>query len=401
MKIKIVKTRFEQFSNRYIPLIVVNGELEPSSTSYFMRRIQEGDAFNTIEVKAKAVKKLFEFCAETNIQLLHRISKCSPLKIGEIEALSSFYRINVKTGEPVAASTLKLRWITTQEFLNFLWEFYNGKVSRLEDKQLAKLNKEQMNASFNLMSRTPYKTNKSSKIGLPPELKAKFYEIINPLPENTLNVWNSEFVRWRNFCLIITMILGGNRKGESIGLRLNHFKISGSSRTRKYFEIRDERHEDYPHKIRPSVKTSDREVDLSSELVNIFQHYIISIRPSVKNHEKTSYMFLSKKSGKVIGLTTINDSFQELFKAYPEFKGKLSPHRLRNTFFDSLNDKINEAYREKGAYERDGKSARLMEYSGGWASGSHMPNHYAKGSIQREVASFTLGIQEKLVEKYS
>lgn len=396
MNIKVVKTKFKRLNDLYLPLVVVNGELEPLAATYIMQRYEEEVPYYTIEAEAKVIKKLYEFCISESIDIIGRISELQPLAVGEIESLLSFYSARSDTGEVVAPSTRNLRIITTTNFITYLWSFYEGRLSS-DQEQIAKAKKARMDSAFKLFKKTPFRSGGKDKIGLTPELKAKFLEIINPLPDNKLNPWKNEFTKWRNYCLFLTMILGGNRKGESLGLKLNHFHLVGPDSVGKFYQMEKERHDDFPHKVRPSIKTDTRPVALSPLLASIFEHYITKVRIKAKNHQKSQYMFLSLKSGQPIGLSTPNDSMATLIEKHPEFKGKLTPHILRNTYFDALRDNIDSKLESESAIAKEGKMKRLMEFAGGWASGSKMPDRYSRGSIQRKVAEFNLQIQTKVL----
>lgn len=397
MSVKVIKTKFKKLNNEYLPLVVVNGELEPSAATYIMQRYEEQDPYYTLEAEAKVIKKLYEFCISENIDIIGRFSQSQSLAVGEIESLLSFYSARSDTGEVVAPSTRNLRIVTTTKFITHLWNFYEDRLDSEEDKQIAKGRKARMDSVFSLFKKTPFRSSGKDKIGLTPELKAKFLEIINPLPDNNLNPWKNEFTRWRNYCLFLTMILGGNRKGESLGLKLNHFHLVGADSVGKYYQMKKEKLDDFPHKVRPAIKTDPRRVALSPLLASIFEFYITKIRPKAKNYHKSQYMFLSLKSGQPIGLSTPNDSMAALIKKHPEFKGKLTPHILRNTYFDTLRDNIDGKLESESAIAKEGNMKRLMEFAGGWASGSKMPDRYSLGSIQRKVAEFNLQIQTKVL----
>lgn len=396
MSVKVVKTKFKKLNDKYLPLVVVNGELEPSAATFIMQRYEEDFPYYTIETEAKVIKKLYEFCLSENIDIIGRISELQPLTVGEIESLLSFYSARSDTGEVVAPSTRNLRIITTTNFITYLWNFYEGRLSG-DEELIAKAKKARMDSAFKLFKKTPFRSSGKDKIGLTPELRAKFFEIINPLPDNKLNPWKNEFTKWRNYCLFLTMILGGNRKGESLGLKLNHFHLVGADSVGKYYKMEKERLDDFPHKVRPAIKTDPRRVALSPLLVSIFEYYITKIRPKAKNHHRSQYMFLSLRSGQPIGLSTPNDSMAALIKKHPEYKGMLTPHILRNTYFDALRDNIDGKLESESAIAKEGNMKRLMEYAGGWASGSKMPDRYSRGSIQRKVAEFNLQIQTKVL----
>lgn len=108
-------------------------------------------------------------------------------------------------------------------------------------------------------------------------------------------------------------------------------------------------------------------------------------------------MFLSSRDGLPLSVQTPNAILKQLINMYPEYEGVLSPHRLRNTFHDVLNDALNLMNAAESPLSRKLKKAPIQEYAGGWKRGSEMPNHYPKGSIQREVARMHFIIQDRIL----
>ena len=398
MEVKVVNTKFSMLQDAYLPLLVVDGSVDLTSSSYISQRFDQGHPFKTLEAEAKVIKKFYEFCHSQGIDFKSRLSSLQHFTIGETESLAAYYSARQDTGEVVVSGTFKLRWSVTRRFITFIWSFFQSRVSDPVTMQSASIGLQQMKAAFDIHGKTPYKTDRPNKIGLTPELKAEFLEIINPLPENEKNPWKSEYVRWRNYCLFLTMILGGNRKGESLGLKLKHFNIVGPPQQRKYYEIIKEDHEGYARKERPSVKTKGRKVELHPVMASLFEYFITTIRPKNKGAKKSEYLFLSSRDGKEIGLLTPNEALSRLIEIYPQFQGKLSPHRLRNTYFDDLKGTLDKYYESEGPIAKEGIMSQLMEYAGGWASGSQMPSRYAKGSIQRRVSELTMALQGHILE---
>ncbi|WP_051221773.1 site-specific integrase [Neptunomonas japonica] len=398
MNIQVASTKFDKLANQHLPLVIIEGSVDLTAASYTMQRYDEGHPYKTLKAEADVIKKLYEFCANRGFSLSARFAAGDHLQIGEIEGLSAFYSARVDTGEIVASGTFKLRWIVTKAFVKFVWSFYQGRLKDPLQIKAASAKLETMLTSFGLHGKTPYLGNKSDKIGLDEEQKVKFLSIINPLEENKLNPWKSNYVRWRNYCLFLTMILGGNRKGESLGLKTADFNLVGPKQARKYFQIRKDEHQGYARKERPSVKTKERDVHLNDVLVEIFTYYITQVLPTLKNAKYSDYVFLSFDDHKPMSVQAPNDALNALIKKHPEFKGKLSPHRLRNTYFDTLRDEIDKEHEAEGPIAKQGIMAQLMEYSGGWAKGSAMPDHYAKGSIQRKVCDFTLSVQSRVLK---
>lgn len=256
-------------NNAYISLLIIDGALDLSSASYLMQRLDQGHPLKTLEAEVKVIKQFYQFCHSQNIHPASRFSNLSRLTTGEIESLTAFYSVRKDTGEIVASGTFKLRWTVTRKFVKFLWDFYQSRVTSPDLLRASQIQLGGMEKAFIIHGKTPYRSTNKDKIGLSPELRAEFLDIINPVKENTQNPWKGELVRWRNYCLFLTMILGGNRKGESLGLQLNHFNLVGPSNSRKYFEIIkvDQLASGYPRKEIPSVKTNGRQVELSPEFV--------------------------------------------------------------------------------------------------------------------------------------
>ncbi len=386
-------------NDAYISLLIIDGVLDFSSVSYLMQRLDQGYPLKTLEAEAKVIKKFYQFCHNQNIHPASRFSRLERLTTGEIESLTAFYSAREVTGEVVASGTFKLRWTVTRKFIKFLWDFYQSRVKTPDKLKTAQIQIEGMEKTFLIHSKTPYRTANKDKIGLSPELRAEFLNIINPVQENTNNPWKSQLVRWRNYCLFLTMILGGNRKGESLGLLLSHFNLVGSSHSRKYFEIvkEDRLKSGYPRKEIPSVKTNGRQIELSDDLAAIFEYYITKIRPKFKNATKSTYVFLSLRDGKPLSVLTPNESLNTLITMHPQFKKLLTPHILRNTFHDLLSEKLDSTLDAQGPIAKQGIKIALQEYAGGWSSGSSMVHKYPKGSIQRRVGELHLELQNKIL----
>jgi len=388
-------------NNAYISLLIIDGALDLSSSAYLMQRLDQGHPLKTLEAEAKVIKQFYLFCHSQNIHPASRFSNLNRLTTGEIESLTAFYSVRKDTGEIVASGTFKLRWTITRKFIKFLWDFYQSRVTSPDLLKAAQIQLGGMEKAFIIHGKTPYRSTNKDKIGLSPELRAEFLDLINPVKENTQNPWKGELVRWRNYCLLLTMILGGNRKGESLGLQLIHFNLVGPSSCRKYFEIikTDNIPSGYPRKEIPSVKTKGRQIELSDNFAAIFEYYITKIRPKFKNAKKSTYVFLSSKDGLPLSLNTPNESLKNLIKKHPQFEKILTPHILRNTFHDLLSEKLDSTLDGHGPIAKQGIKTTLQEYAGGWSPGSSMVHKYPKGSIQRRVGELHLALQSKILEE--
>jgi len=384
--------------NRTIPQIVINGELDIFSAGYLIGLLNEGLKPSTILIHAKGIRELYLFCFAANIDLSKRMNRLEQFSAGELERLSMQVSVNKETRELHTRGTFKLRWQSIRKFILWHWNFYQHRSSNNAEKlNNARNKKEIMDQAFDLFGKAPSKNSGKVTVGLEPELLAKFLRIIEPLPENNLNPFKSNRVKWRNYILLLTMLFGGNRRSESILLQLKDVNLYGKD---KYYEIHKEKKPlptAYPHNEAPSVKTLGRKVALSDDFAALFEYYILKMRPQFKGAARSTYIFISSRNGLPLSTHTPNDIIETIISQYPEFKGKLSPHRLRNSFQDMLNDGLDKSLdSELGDYPlmKQAKKSTLQEYSGGWARGSAMIAKYPAKSIERRVAQLTKELQD-------
>lgn len=392
----LVSVRFELLKNIQLKIVARNNEIDLFAAQYAMQRLDNGRKANSIKADQESILNLYRFCESSQIDLLARVANLEPLTVGEVESLSlySSYRRNSDVLVDSGLYTLRMRVART--FINFLWMFYEDRVKRdAETLTRAKLLHEGMAKRFDLYMRAPYRSNRKDRVGLNPELQLQFFKIIDPSSENLLNPWKAERVRWRNYVLFLLLILGGNRKGETLLLKLNHFQLVG---VRKYYDILKSDASDYPRAEAPSVKTLGRQVRLSNELAELIEHYITKIRKQYPFSSSSSYLFLSSRDGLPLSVQTPNAALNELIAKHPEFDGVLSPHRLRNTFHDILNDELDAKYASAEALSRHLAKSPIQEFAGGWVKGSSMPSHYAKGSIKTKLDNMQLQIQTKIIK---
>lgn len=399
MDIRIVQNRFTYLGYRTIPLLVVDNELELYSAGYLVRLLNKGSLPPTILIYAKGIMALYRFCESRNINLHERLRKLDHLKMTEIEDLSTWLSVKHDTGELQSDGTYKLRMRAAKAFIYFYWDTYQDRASNNAERlNHARHKREVMVNAFETVEDAPFSRPGKNYQGLTPELQIRFLEIIIPLKENELNPFKSNHVRWRNYILLMTMMLGGNRRSESILMRLQDLNLYGRE---KYFEIykgNEVLPKRSPHSQAPAVKTKGRKIGLSDEFAALFEHYLRRIRPKFRGHGKSENLFLSTKNGNPLSINTPNSITETIVKAYPEFKGLLTPHRLRNTFhdllYDALDVELDEEFGNQSPMMKQSQKQVLQEQAGGWQRGSEMTSKYPAGSIERRVIAITQGAQK-------
>jgi integrase len=392
----LTTVQFEKLGGMKLKLVTVNQQIDLFAGAYAMQRFENGLKANTIKVDQSTILSLYRFCERSDINLLQRIADQEPFKIGEIEALSSYCGYTRDTGDLVDPGWYAARMRGAKAFIDYLWLFYQDRCKKdLESLQMSKILYERMDAGFQLYAKAPFKPNRKDKVGLTPDLQAKFIAIIDPSERNRQNPWKTHKVRWRNYILLMLLMLGGNRKGETLLLKLNHFQLTGR---RKYYDIlKTVDVADYPRMETPSVKTFGRQVDLHDDLAELIEYYITQVRKQFVNWQASNYLFVSYRDGLPLSVQTPNAILNELVGRHTEFKGLLSPHRLRNTFHDLLNEALDKKFKNQSALNRMILKSPIQEAAGGWARNSQMPERYAKGSIQAKVAEMQIVIQQQAV----
>ncbi|TCK16420.1 site-specific integrase [Marinobacterium mangrovicola] len=398
-RVQIKVIRFEKLNDAPLALIFVDNDLEPHSASYLLSVLDRGHPLSQIKTTAFTIKRFFDYCIEYRIDFPACFKRMDPLPSGTIEHLAGFLSARIDTGEPVGPNTFKYRWSHIKAFLKHVWRFYQERVVDPDALKAAQVKQAMMEEALKEYGTFGYKADKKDHVGLKPELIAEFFNIVFPSKENDLNPWKSELIRWRNYCLFLTMILGSNRKGESLNLTINDFALTGPANQPRYFEFQkhDTVMSDYgTRSIRPAQKTKGRRVVLAPQLAEVFEHYITHIRPKFKGAKRYPHMFLSLRDGEPISVNTPNESLKQLIEKHPQFKGLLSPHILRNTWADMVNEALDEKYQHQGPLAKQGLKAAALEYGGGWAKGSAMVERYPKGSTERAVAELHLQIHERI-----
>ena len=401
-QISVNATRFSRLAYAPIDLLYVNNDLEPHTTAYLLSLLNRGKSLDEIKLRANTLKSFYEFCLEYDVDFPSCFKRLEHLPSGTLEHLAAYLSTRKDTGEIVAPGTFVYRWSHIKSFLLYVWRFYQERTSDVDKLKSSQVKQEIMKESLREYGSFGYRVDKQDRIGLTPELKVEFFNIIHPGKHNELNPWKSELVRWRNYCLFLTMILGGNRKGESLLLKVSDFSLTGPTSQSRYFEFRKKQTvtANYGNrKSKPSAKTTGRRVELNPALAEIFEHYITEIRPKFKGADKFDHMFLSFGDGQPMGTRSPNQSLNEIIEKYPDYKHKLSPHILRNTWSDTVRDALDAKYEHLGPLARQGLVASAMEYGGGWARGSEQVDRYPKGAIERRMAEVHLLIQGEIVQK--
>jgi len=381
----------EQLEGFKLPLLVIDGCIDPFSDAYVMYLYEKGYSFSTLETSLRQIVLFYRYCNECKIDFYERMATLAGLDVSEIETWYSYCKIRVGDNNPAQASTINLRLQYSWDFINYWFAFFRDRAKPDTEKfKKATAVKDAMANAFNIYRSSPGKGANKDIEGLSPELRNKFFLIIDPRPENNLNPWKLSHIKWRNYILLMIFILTGARRGETLLLETDDFSLDGPNPD---FAIKHRKRPSYPRQKPPAIKTKGRVTPLSDKMASICEFYIVAVRPFFKKSNNSTFMFLSGKDGGPLCRSTPNKIIEQLVNAYPEYKGEISPHVLRHTFHEMLEQRLIEVPQSDSPLVRQAINQGLHTLSGGWKENSTMPQRYTVGERKRRLHSLQRQIQ--------
>jgi len=384
----------QQLNGIRVPLLLKDGIPEPMSAAYTVSALKTEKALNTIDTYLRPIIILYRWCDQEPINFHQRMASLEGFSASEITELANECKKNFREEDSARGSTYKKRITTIKAFTLHWFDFFLNRAKSDKTRfSNGRYVRELMKLKFETLQSVPG-TKSETKKGLSPELKEKFIEIINPLNEKGLNPWRSEKIRWRNYVLLCTYILSGARRGEGLLLETVDYYLDGPD---PKFAMKHRDRPVYPRAQQPARKTRGKNVGISKGFAEVIRYYLTDIRTQFKNAHKNTHMFLSGKDGGPISLGTVNAITNSIKEKYPEFKGHLSPHRLRNTFHDALEKALHENPLSKNEIINQSKKQAVQTYAGTWEPNSKMPKGYTEGERERMTNEITRKIQKNTV----
>lgn len=202
-----------------------------------------------------------------------------------------------------------------------------------------------------------------------------------------------KYVRERNRIMILMLFELGIRCGELLNIKIGDIDFQ----KQRLHIIRRADEKSDPRLIQPLVKTLDRVLPISGELISELTHYIIYDR-KIFTRGKTDFLFISYKSGPTQGnpitISGYHKIISKIRNSNPLLKD-LTGHRFRHTwnynfsrFLDSLPQKIGESEQEE-----------MREQLMGWKQGSGTAAIYNKRFIKEKSDKASIELQSSLLRK--
>ena len=210
----------------------------------------------------------FAEAAQYKKRQLDEVDEAKAKRVVNMEKLRLRATAKVKPRTPVSGSAHAFRLRTARAYLKFVSDYARACLS---EEQAAILDAETQQGLAVLQAQVPRVSGRSkvgARKGLTEEQEALLLNVIDP--NSPKNPWKSPFVRIRNRMIVITLLAGGMRKGEMLGLKVQDLLAHNA----KLQILRRADDPEDSRRYQPCTKTSDREVPLGRKICRALEDFI-------------------------------------------------------------------------------------------------------------------------------
>jgi integrase len=357
-----------------------------------------GLATSTIEADLIAIKDLYCWSDLRGIPIENRFAERKILQPHEITSLFDYIKINKLQQTALSKKTINgPRYSSSKHSaikIKRVIQYIGWLSDPITQKQPQNIHDGYENSRNNMLSRmnakAPISKNRNSLFGrtsLSEEQVAGLLEFFQSQPPKVTQESN---YTWKRDRLILKMLLlCGIRRGELAGIKINNI----DPRFGKILIPRSPDDPDETRKHQPATKTNDREIPVSTTLMNEIQEYIFHYRRQKSLSKTHPYLFVSVRTGKPISLAGINNIFRSIRRLNLNISKTLSPHVLRHSFAVNYVQKM----------ENDGvqfsRQAQALSEAMGWRQGSGTEAIYLKRHTKKQADMIHLSIQEEILDR--
>lgn len=281
----------------------------------------------------------------------------------------------------VATQASRLRYIA--DYLNYL-SLYVSATLPLKDG--SELELESAHALKALRAHIPPVSRRAkigAREGLSPEDQERLLAVIRPNSPD--NPWKHQFVRQRNWLIIILLLATGMRRGELLGLQIGDL----SPRFPKLLILRRADALEDPRINQPNTKTNDREIELRPAIMRAVWEYIKQQRWKIRTARKYPQLIVAD-DGHPLSAKSVEKIFVQLRQACPSLPVRLTSHVMRHTWNERFSEQaelmeLSDALEQKARNEQQG-----------WADNSKSALTYTRRYANRKGRELSLKLQEKL-----
>ncbi|TRM11041.1 tyrosine-type recombinase/integrase [Lentibacillus cibarius] len=300
----------------------------------------KGRALNTIESYCRDLKEYFTWLSKKELKF-YEVNKRSMISFIDFIKSEEVGKKEEKSGR-----TINKYLATVASFYNY----YEGVGGYIDSNPITVKDMPQSNKYF------VHKVNKGSlnvnffrqKEKKSKNIKRLFRNQIELLYEGIETLTEDKELAFRNKILFRLLYESGCRIGETLGLRLMDY--SEPDPTDQIGTIYVRRHLPYYHKDH-SLKTNERDIPVSMDLIFAIDDYVCSVRPQSDTIDTIFVNHSTSSEGKFMIRSTVESIFKELSE---QVGIKCTPHMLRHTHGTELKES---GYSEMYLMDRLGHSS--------------------------------------------
>lgn len=272
----------------------------------------------------------------------------------------------------------RLRYI--HQYLTFLVGYIAATLPRPLKAELEEASKQVLDALHAQVPSVPAK--RGTRQGMSEEEQTRLLEVVHF--NSSSNPWRREFVRERNWVIVVLLLATGMRRGELLNLRLSDLKAD-----KPFIDIVRRPHDATdPRLLQPTPKTRERTLELRPAIMKTVWKYIQK-RSALPGARKHPYLIVNDE-GDPLAYKSVDGIFADIRTAAPDIKIDLSSHVMRHTWNDRFSEQAEAMELSEVAEQR----ARNEQQ--GWTDDSKSAATYTRRYATRKGRELALKLQEKL-----
>lgn len=381
-------------------------------TLYLKRYRLRGRKPNTIHRVCRYLALLYRLLRNAGILLLERFSEGKFLTLPELERIAGELQFKVDdldaqpaesrkpnvisiakigprmkkvvdTPTPVNVATQATRIRYIADFLDFFAKYVGAMLGGQKQQRLKADAAAGLSAFRENIPSVPNRSMLGARVGLSVEEQNRLLSVVDP--ESPQNPWKSEYVRRRNWLIVVVLLAAGMRQGELLGLQIGDL----SKTAPKLLIIRRADAKEDARKDQPATKTTDRQVELAPSIMRALWSYVNVERYRIAAARNIPQIFVSIK-GEAISSSSIEKIFLELRGACPGLPVTLTSHVMRHTW----NERFSEEADAMGLSDVAEERARNSQQ--GWSDNSKTAATYTRRRTAKKGREVALKLQERL-----